>query len=207
MARRVLVACLGIATAWLVACSPQTDRDTYTSGEPGTSTFTNSLAIPLYLGGCEHFAYEKRVGDAWETQPSGVLCVWQGVAEAVPPGGVVTDDLRARDPGLWRLRYQIGAGCDPSAPLDPQHCTHVENVVSNEFRVIVNDCIVTGCSSELCSDHPQASPCIWRADYACYRDAHCGHFGPADECAWEPTEELGACLAKTSDPLATPATP
>ncbi len=198
---------IGICAALLVACSPQTDRDTYGTGEPGTSTFTNGLTIPLYLGGCGHFEYQKRVGDTWETQPSDVLCVWEGLAQPVAPGGVVTDDIRGREPGLWRLRYEVGAGCDPSGPLDPQHCAHVQEVVSNEFRVIVNGCVVTGCSGEICGDHEQASPCIWRADYLCYRDAVCGHFGPADECAWEPTEELGLCLARTSDPLMTPATP
>ena len=203
MVRWVLAASLGFLAASLVACA-QTDRERYTDGEPGTSTFTNRLAVPVYLGGCTHFDYQRRVGDTWVTQPSDVLCVWQGVAQPVPPGGVVTDDIRAREPGIWRLRYEVGAGCDPSAPLDPQHCAHVETIVSNEFRVVVNDCVVTGCSGEICADHEQPSSCIYRPEYACYRDAHCGHFGPADECAWEPTDELGLCLARTGGPAAAP---
>jgi hypothetical protein len=205
--RCVLGVVFGIGAAGLVACAPQTDRARYATGEAGTSTFTNQLAIPLYLGGCGHFEYEKRVGDAWVSQGPDVVCVWQGFAQRVAPSIAVTDGFVAREPGIWRLRYEVGAGCSESAPLDAQHCARVDTIVSNEFQVIVNDCVVTGCSSEICSDHPQASPCIWRAEYECYRDAHCGHFGPADECAWEPTEELGACLARTSDPSATPAAP
>ena len=198
---------IALGAALLVACSPQTDRDVYATGEPGTSTFTNQVAIPLYLGGCGHFDYEKRVGDAWVPQSPDVVCVWQGLAQPVPPGSAVTDDLRAREPGIWRLRYEVGAGCDSAAPLDAEHCKHLQTITSNEFQVIANGCVVTGCSGELCADRETPSPCIWRAEYACYRDAVCGRFGPADACAWEPTDELAACLARTSSPVSTPAAP
>ena len=66
-----------IRSRWLVAapiclalllagCSPRTDRESYRSGESGTSRFVNALAAPVYLAGCSHFYYEKLVGDEFD---------------------------------------------------------------------------------------------------------------------------------------------
>lgn len=62
---------LAAATALLVACAPDTDRDHYEVGEAGTVMLHNQLgAATLYLGGCGHFEYEKRVGNEWVAQGS-----------------------------------------------------------------------------------------------------------------------------------------
>src|SRR5689334_18283539 len=29
-------------------------------------------------------------------------------------------------------------------------------------------CKVTGCSREICSDHDEVTPCIWKPEYSCY---------------------------------------
>jgi hypothetical protein len=56
-------------------------------------------------------------------------------------------------------------------------------------------CYVGGCSSELCSDDPNAvSPCIFRAENECYRSATCERQADAT-CGWTQTDELRACLA------------
>lgn len=185
-----------VLAASLVACAPATDHDRYQTGVVGTSTLRNELAsTTLYLGGCGHFDYEKLVGSEWVSQGPDFLCVWEGFAQPVAPGQVVTDSFVARDPGVWRLRYAVGLGCSASAPLS--QCPIVRDLVSNEFTVLGpgGGCVVTGCSSQLCAEHEVATTCEWRPEYACYRDAVCGRFGPADECAWLPTEELGRCLA------------
>jgi hypothetical protein len=56
-------------------------------------------------------------------------------------------------------------------------------------------CYVGGCSSELCSEDPDAlSPCIFRAENECYRSATCERQADG-ACGWTQTDELLACLA------------
>jgi len=177
------------------ACAPATDRETYQAGEVGTVTFRNATGIPVALAGCSHFDYEKRVGGAWLPQGPAAVCVWEGFAQPVPPGGVVREPIVAREPGTWRLRYAVGAGCSASAPLDAAHCRWLGEIASNEFEVLASDCVVSGCSGEICDEEPRATICLWRSEYACFRDARCGRFGAGGACAWQQTPELLACLA------------
>ena len=183
-----------LAVALLDACGPATDRDRYAVGEAGVATFHTQLRTTLYLAGCNHFDYEKRVGDAWVSQGPDLACVWEGFAQPVLPGEVVSDAIHAREPGTWRLRYAVGAGCSAEAPLDASKCSVVREVFSNEFEVTGRDCVVTGCSGQLCAEEQMASTCEWRPEYACFRDATCGRFGPGGACAWKSTPELAACL-------------
>jgi hypothetical protein len=178
----------------LTACAPATDRDRYQAGESGVATFHNQLGATLYLGGCGHFDYEKRIGDTWLSQGPDAVCVWEGFASPVAPGGVVADPIRAREPGTWRLRYPVGAGCSEAAPLDDGYCEAIGEIVSNEFEVIESECVVGGCSGQLCAEEPLASTCEWLPHYACFGAARCGHFGPAGSCGWQPTPALDACL-------------
>ena len=107
-----------IAVALVAACAPATDRDSYEVGQTGVATFENRLGgAALYLGGCGHFDYEKLDGDEWVSQGGDVACVWEGLVQPVPPGSVVVDPIRAREPGTWRLRYPVGVGCSETAPL------------------------------------------------------------------------------------------
>ncbi len=189
----------------LTACGPATDRDRYQVGESGVATFQNQLSATLYLGGCGHFDYEKRIGNNWVSQGPDAVCVWEGYASPVAPGGLVTDSIRAREPGTWRLRYRVGAGCSEAAPLGDDHCEVIAEIASNAFEVAETECVVGGCSDQFCAEEPIASSCEWLPYYACFRAARCGHFGPAGSCGWQPTPELGTCLdaLRGIDPVAT----
>ena len=186
----------GVVAVLLVACSPQTDRERYEVGERGTATLRNQLDETLYLGGCNHFEYEKRIGPAWVSQGADLACVWEGFAEPLAPGAAATDPIQAREPGLWRLRYEVGAGCSEKAPLGRGACAAIGETVSNEFEVVASSCRVSGCSDEICAEEPQASPCLWQPYYACFRGASCGPFGSNGACGWEPTPELASCLSQ-----------
>ena len=205
-ARRMLrIGALGLAALVAAACVPETDRDRYAVGESGTATFRNELRVPLYLGGCGHFDYEKKVGDVWVSQGPDIVCVWEGLAQAVPPGGVVVDPIHARAPGTWRLRYEVGLGCSKQKPLAPGNCQRVVPVTSNEFVVVggsASRCVVAGCSSELCVDASFgdiATPCVWLPGYECLRGAQCGPFGSDGGCGWKQTPELLECLENAGD--------
>jgi hypothetical protein len=55
-------------------------------------------------------------------------------------------------------------------------------------------CRRTGCSGEVCSDEDVASTCVFRPEYACYRDAVCERQGTG-KCGWTQTADLLRCLA------------
>ena len=58
-------------------------------------------------------------------------------------------------------------------------------------------CVVGGCSSQLCTDAsqgPAVSDCLYKAEYACYKNAKCER-QPDGQCGWTPTPALTACLA------------
>lgn len=189
-----------ICAALLLACTPETDRDRYLVGESGLVRFENTTRSTLYLGGCTHFDYEKQIDEEWVSQGPDVVCVWEGFAEPVPPGAVVRDPIQARAPGTWRLRYPVGIDCAMATPLSEEHCRAVGDVTSNPFEVHESGCVVSGCSGQLCAEEPMASTCEWLPQYACYRAARCGRFGPEGACAWEPTPELAACLEQNRAP-------
>lgn len=61
------------------------------------------------------------------------------------------------------------------------------------------DCVVTGCSGQVCASQPVFTTCEWRAEYACYDDAYtsCGCF--EGRCGWEATQALAECLESAED--------
>lgn len=187
---------IAICAAVFVACMPQTDRDHYSVDETGTVRFENVTDATLYLGGCNHFDYEKRVAGEWVSQGPDVVCVWEGFAEPVPAGAVVIDPIRAREPGTWRLRYPVGVDCTAATPLSTEDCRAVAHVTSNRFEVHETGCVISGCSSQICADRPFFSTCEWLPQYACFRETRCGRFGPEGTCTWEMTPGFAACLAE-----------
>lgn len=59
-------------------------------------------------------------------------------------------------------------------------------------------CISGGCSQELCFDESGSdlvSICIYKDEYACYKNAKCERQSNG-QCGWTQTEELKACLNK-----------
>lgn len=59
------------------------------------------------------------------------------------------------------------------------------------------NCIVGGCSGQLCTDAAQGplmSTCEWREAYACYSTHGRCERQPSGECGWTPSAALSACL-------------
>jgi eight-cysteine-cluster-containing protein len=55
------------------------------------------------------------------------------------------------------------------------------------------DCVVTGCSGQVCADEEVFTTCEWRDEYACYAEATCERQVDG-ACGWTMTEELESCL-------------
>jgi hypothetical protein len=54
-------------------------------------------------------------------------------------------------------------------------------------------CVVSGCSSEICSDSEVMSTCQFRPEYACYAKARCERLS-SGVCGWNKTPEYKACI-------------
>jgi hypothetical protein len=73
-----------------------------------------------------------------------------------------------------------------------------------------NNCRVGGCNGELCADPatgPLESVCIYKEEFACYRNALC-ELQSDGRCGWTLTDQLRACLGEhTGQPAIPPSSP
>jgi hypothetical protein len=164
------------------ACVAETDRDRYVAGEAGVATFRNlSAKRALYLDGCSAFGFSRRLGDRWLPPEPAHVCVWQGFAQPVPPGGARSEGFVAPgEPGTWRLVYAVGAGCREDRPLAAESCDRVGEVATEPFEVVA-PCAERACGpalgmpNRLCADGVSVAGPTGR----CLRDPESG------ACGWE----------------------
>lgn len=81
----------------------------------------------------------------------------------------------------------------------PEHADQIEIPIKfgTGNASLGGGCFVGGCSGEICSDRQDVvSTCIWREEFACYKNARCER-QPSGSCGWTETAELASCLNKT----------
>ena len=61
-------------------------------------------------------------------------------------------------------------------------------------------CEVVGCSKEVCAESGQhlASICMWKPEYACYKEGVCEKQA-GGKCGWTQTIELRKCIESLQD--------
>ncbi len=60
-----------------------------------------------------------------------------------------------------------------------------------------DDCRITGCSRQLCSDREVTTDCQLKLEYTCYATATCER-QPSGMCEWTMTDTLQQCLSRLS---------
>ena len=60
------------------------------------------------------------------------------------------------------------------------------------------ECIVTGCSGQICASEQVATTCEWTCTYGCYQYATC-EVQPDGVCGWTPTEAYDTCVTDCDD--------
>lgn len=67
------------------------------------------------------------------------------------------------------------------------------------------DCVVGGCSGQLCVDSPDngISTCEWRDEYACYQQHGICERNASNKCGWRQTQELQDCVTAANNPQTT----
>ncbi len=68
-----------------------------------------------------------------------------------------------------------------------------------------NNCLISGCSKQLCAEEEMITTCDFRPEYACYRSAECTRQTDGG-CGWTKTTQLDHCLnnARLSPEAITP---
>ncbi len=131
--------------------------------------------------------------------------VYIAVALLIAIGGILLFMPRTESPSaIAGFEECMAAGYDVLAS-NPRRCTTPSGVMFFE-RVAATpgptpgggDCIVTGCSAQLCAEESLVTTCEYREEYACYKTARCER-QPAGGCGWTPTEELLSCLKETRE--------
>ncbi len=69
--------------------------------------------------------------------------------------------------------------------VDPETCKVPEPI----------ECIISGCSGQVCAPEPVTTTCEWTEAYACYAYSECGNYGPNGSCGWAQTDLYLECLA------------
>lgn len=54
------------------------------------------------------------------------------------------------------------------------------------------DCVISGCSNQVCGPEPVMTTCEWKEEYACLKFTSCRCLG--GECKWEETDAYLSCL-------------
>ena len=61
----------------------------------------------------------------------------------------------------------------------------------------VEECVVSGCSGQICAPDVQMTTCEWNPEYACLQFTTCG-MSPDGSCGWEMNDAYLACLEEVS---------
>ncbi|MFH1867242.1 MAG: Gmad2 immunoglobulin-like domain-containing protein [Patescibacteria group bacterium] len=60
------------------------------------------------------------------------------------------------------------------------------------------ECIITGCSNQVCAEEEVITTCEFKPEYVCYSKAICERQGNG-ECGWIETDDLAVCLEEFTD--------
>ncbi|MDB5238389.1 MAG: hypothetical protein JWM46_659 [Candidatus Kaiserbacteria bacterium] len=91
------------------------------------------------------------------------------------------EQCRTPDGRTFVNSKQVSTSTDVLAPAAPQP----------------RDCVIGGCSSQLCGERGDdlISTCIYKAEYACYKQFSACERQADGKCDWTPTPQLSRCIA------------
>lgn len=94
----------------------------------------------------------------------------------------------------------LGYNFKEREPSNFEECVAQKNTVHFSPSVscldfVKKDCVVTGCSGQICAEEEVITTCEFLPHYECYKDASC-KVQPDGNCGWTMTEELKECLGK-----------
>jgi endosialidase-like protein len=159
---------------------------------------TTALACVMFASGCPKDDDKTGVGNASQDGGSSGPGVGSGGSQHTGSGGSTSNGAHAGSGGNGSNDMMSGgedAGGSGHVTLDAGGANGGGGAL-DAGSAQSGACKVGGCSSELCTDGTDnvVSPCIWRDEYACYKDATCERQADG-QCGWTDTPALQKCLA------------
>ncbi len=138
--------------------------------------------------------------------PTGVTCIWAGTVKAelqISDGTLTTTHVIDLGKSFNTKTQSISFLSATPYPKQGTSILEKDYTITLEVLKIsktvteqpsLGKCFVGGCSGEICSDKAGiVSTCVYRAEYACYKNATCGRQADG-KCGWTKTKELNACI-------------
>lgn len=104
-----------------------------------------------------------------------------------------------------QCQVQRSGKCDWTQDYYFNHClvnaTNSTNPRVSDSYMITPYCQVGGCYGEVCTDFTGTtitSPCIFKNQYKCYKNAQCS-YNPITGCGWNQTTTLKTCLSENKN--------
>jgi hypothetical protein len=141
------------------------------AGSPGSSPSDGGVVACIVTGCSGQICSDKNVGST---------CEWRAEYACYQQNGNCRFDPLTHQ-CAWQDTAELRACLSPAQP-DAGSST---------------GCRVTGCSSEICSDHDVSSDCVYLPEYACYNQYGTCSRDAAGKCGWQMTSELETCLNPT----------
>ena len=132
--------------------------------------------------------HEVRLNSKFERDVAGVQLNNAGASDSV-----LQDALRA-------MQSEEGILVRGTHKPDKGPAGTADTLIASQFYLrtsgdtsATKPCMITGCSSQVCSDQEVMTTCEYRTEYACYKKARCERQSNG-ECGWTKTKELTSCV-------------
>jgi uncharacterized protein DUF6748 len=132
--------------------------------------------------------HEVRLNSTSERDVAGVQINTAGASDSV-----LQDAMRA-------MQNEEGILVRGTHKPDKGPAGRADTLIASQFYLratadtsLSRPCMITGCSSQVCSDQEVVTTCEYRTEYACYRKAKCERQSNG-ECGWTQTKELMSCV-------------
>lgn len=137
--------------------------------------------------------------------PANANCVWAGTVvlgtEFINTKGTTTKQIELNKKKVVDSYEILLTDVTPAkllnkeiAQMEYQFTIDVRKSAASS-QPVAKTCYVGGCSSQICSDNPDAvSTCEYNETYACYKDAICERQA-SGKCGWTQTESFKMCIA------------
>lgn len=148
-----------VASLGAMGCelSASTDESSYVVGEEGETTIYNGTRATVYLPGCTTFYYQLQDDrGSWVEEGANATCEDEPDVRRLRAGESLSSTFSVDRPGTWRLRYEVGFGCEPGEPFGGAQCARRASEYTPPFAVSCGDTCTP--DSYRCSDD-QAQVC------------------------------------------------
>lgn len=93
---------------------------------------------------------------------------------------------------MFSTKFLLSAVLLAATPFIP-NCEEPETPTPAATPIPVDECIVTGCSGQICASEDMPTTCEWTCEYGCYQYAEC-EVQVEGACGWTGNDEFDACL-------------